>query len=84
MVMGIPAASPGPDDLEGTFFDDRIPRPCQEEAVARSLGSGRGTVVLPTGAGKSLVALLAIRRIGVGACVVVPYLLPLDGTRSWA
>jgi hypothetical protein len=35
-------------------------------------------------AGALLVALLAIRRIGVGAYVVVPYLLPLDGTRSWA
>jgi superfamily II DNA or RNA helicase len=96
-VKGIPEASPGPDELEGSFFDDRIPRPYQEEAVARWLGEadgrgtsapparaqgpgtadagsdgGRGTVVLPTGAGKSLVALLAIRRIGAGTCVVAP------------
>ena len=96
-VKGIPEASPGPDELERAFFDDRVPRPYQEEAVVRWLGEaggggmpappggargagttdagrdgGRGTVVLPTGAGKSLVALLAIRRIGTGTCVVAP------------
>jgi superfamily II DNA or RNA helicase len=71
-VKGVPEASPGPDELEGAFFDDRIPRPYQDEAVSRWVDSGRGTVVLPTGAGKSLVALLAIRRIGAGTCVVAP------------
>jgi superfamily II DNA or RNA helicase len=35
-------------------------------------GGGRGSVVLPTGAGKTLVALMAIQRTGAGACVVAP------------
>jgi superfamily II DNA or RNA helicase len=85
-AKGIAESSPGPDELEHAFFDDRMPRPYQQEALARWLGepasavhsadargpAGRGTVVLPTGAGKTLVALMAIRRIGAGACVVAP------------
>src|SRR5690606_14986967 len=48
-------------------------RPAQREAVERWLGAGRrGTVMLPTGAGKTLVALLAIEHVGAGACIVAP------------
>lgn len=72
-ARGIPESSPPPDELEDAFYDDRSLRPYQQEAVERWLGSeGRGSVVLPTGAGKSLVAIDAIRRGGAGAMVVAP------------
>jgi superfamily II DNA or RNA helicase len=70
---GIPyvgAAEPGDEE---PFFDLRTPRDYQQEALERWLGSGgRGSVVLPTGAGKSFVAVLAIQRTGARACVVAP------------
>jgi superfamily II DNA or RNA helicase len=53
--------------------DERRPRDYQVEALDRWLRSGgRGSVVLPTGSGKSLVALHAIHRTGGRACVVAP------------
>ena len=59
--------------FEAPLLDLREPRPAQEEAVSRWIASGRrGTVVLPTGAGKTLVALLAIHRSECSACIVVP------------
>jgi len=70
---GIDADKASPDSLGTDFFDVRAPRDYQEEAVTRWLAGGsRGTVVLPTGAGKSFLALLAIHRTGAGACVVAP------------
>lgn len=55
------------------LYDPRTPRSYQSDAVERWLGSGgRGTVVLPTGAGKTFVAILAIHRTGGRACVVAP------------
>ena len=55
------------------LLDPRTPREAQQEAVSRWTAAGqRGTVVLPTGAGKTLVAILAIHRAGVNACVIVP------------
>jgi len=70
---GIPEAGPGPDPLDAPFFDPRRPRPYQEEALARwRAQNSRGTVVLPTGSGKSFVALLAVDGGQSGACVVVP------------
>lgn len=49
------------------------PRPYQAEALAAWLGAGgRGTVVLPTGAGKTLLALMAIERLKLRALIVVP------------
>ncbi len=49
------------------------PRVYQTEALAAWLrGGGRGVVVLPTGAGKTVVALMAIERLAVRTLVVVP------------
>lgn len=70
---GIPELSPGPEAMETPLLDPRTPRPYQREALERWVaGGGRGTVVLPTGAGKTLVALMAVERTGAGACVVAP------------
>lgn len=63
----------GPSDLDAPLLDPRTPREYQTEAVTRWDSAGRrGTVVLPTGAGKTLVALLAIDRLRAGACIVAP------------
>ena len=49
------------------------PRPYQEEALTAWLRhEGRGLVVLPTGAGKTVVALMAAARLGLRTLVVVP------------
>lgn len=49
------------------------PRPYQEDALAAWLSAGgRGVVVLPTGAGKTVLALMAIAKLGLRALVVVP------------
>jgi superfamily II DNA or RNA helicase len=54
----------------------------QEAALERWLAAGkRGVVALPTGAGKTLVALAAIARLGVTALCLVPTRLLLD---QWA
>ena len=59
----------------------RSSRPYQREALADWLKEGgRGVVVLPTGAGKSLVALLAIADRQRSALVVAP---TLDLVRQW-
>jgi len=54
----------------------RLPklRPYQEEAISKWLESGgRGIIVLPTGTGKTLVALEIIRRVRAPVLVIVPY-----------
>ena len=49
------------------------PRPYQEEAIAAwARHDGRGVVVLPTGAGKTVVALAIAARLGLRTLVVVP------------
>jgi superfamily II DNA or RNA helicase len=59
----------------------REPRPFQREALAAwSAARGRGVVVLPTGAGKSHVAVMAIAEKGRSALVVAP---TLDLVRQW-
>src|SRR5690606_7684549 len=59
----------------------RQPRPFQQEAVAAwSRNRGQGVVVLPTGAGKSHVAVMAIELKRRSALVVVP---TLDLVRQW-
>ncbi|MGD2068444.1 MAG: DEAD/DEAH box helicase family protein [Gemmatimonadota bacterium] len=70
---GVLEGGAGPDELDAPFFDPRRPREYQREALERwRAAEGRGTVVLPTGSGKSFVALLAIQDVGAGACVVAP------------
>jgi superfamily II DNA or RNA helicase len=70
---GIGEYSEAPDQLDAPLLDPRTPRPYQREAVDRWRASnGRGSVVLPTGAGKTLVALMAIDELRVGACIVAP------------
>jgi superfamily II DNA or RNA helicase len=59
----------------------RTPRPYQKEALDRWLaGDRRGVVVLPTGAGKTQVAIMAIERSKRATLVVVP---TLDLVRQW-
>jgi superfamily II DNA or RNA helicase len=59
----------------------RTPRPYQAEALAAWLGAERrGVVVLPTGAGKTQVAVMAIERSQRATLVVVP---TLDLVRQW-
>ena len=54
----------------------------QEAALAHWQAAGaRGVIALPTGAGKTLVALAAIARLGVAALCLVPTRLLLD---QWA
>src|SRR3712207_1003595 len=49
------------------------PRSYQQEAITRWVDhDGRGVVVLPTGAGKTVVALMAIERTRLRTLVVVP------------
>jgi superfamily II DNA or RNA helicase len=71
---GIAELSPGATtSFDAPLLDPRIPREAQQEALARWHAAGRrGTVVLPTGAGKTLVALLAIRDAATRACIVTP------------
>ena len=60
-------------DLDTPLLDPRTPRPYQREAVTRwRAANARGSVVLPTGAGKTLVALMAIDELRTGACIVAP------------
>jgi len=57
------------------------PRPYQNEALARWLAEGSaGVIVLPTGAGKTLVAAMAIHETGLWTLVVVP---TLDLLQQW-
>ncbi|HJT57208.1 MAG TPA: DEAD/DEAH box helicase [Ktedonobacteraceae bacterium] len=57
------------------------PRPYQEEALTSWLAEGSsGVVVLPTGAGKTLVAAMAIHETGLWTLAVVP---TLDLLQQW-
>lgn len=70
---GAGADASGGGESAPPFFDPRQPREYQREALDRWLGANaRGSVVLPTGAGKSFVAVLAIHETGLNACVVAP------------
>ena len=68
-------------ELERGLHVVRQPRPFQTEALnAWREAKGRGVVVLPTGAGKSHVAVLAIDDKRRSALVVAP---TLDLVRQW-
>jgi superfamily II DNA or RNA helicase len=57
------------------------PRPYQEEALTNWLAAGStGVVVLPTGAGKTFVAAMAIHETGLKALAVVP---TIDLLQQW-
>lgn len=69
------------EELDLSFRASRVPRPFQTEAVdAWTLAKGRGVVVLPTGSGKTHVALLAMERKQRSTLVVAP---TLDLVRQW-
>ena len=71
----------GYGELEAGLRIKRAPRPFQSEALeAWREARGRGVVVLPTGAGKSHVALMAIDDKRRDALVVAP---TLDLVRQW-
>ncbi len=73
-----PASLPGgmeDSDLAGGFRTHMAftPRPYQEDALqAWMAAEARGVVVLPTGAGKTVLALMAIERLKLRTLVVVP------------
>ncbi|MBO8181617.1 MAG: DEAD/DEAH box helicase [Archaeoglobus sp.] len=61
------------------FFEAEFElRDYQEEAVARWMVDRRGVIVLPTGAGKTYVAMEVIRELNVSTLVVVPTLDLVD------
>ena len=64
-----------------TLHDNRQPHSYQVQALDAWLEAGCwGSVVLPTGAGKTFLALQAIGRVGVSTLVVVP---TLDLLHQW-
>lgn len=68
-------ASLADSELEGGYRARLTlePRPYQHDALAAWLGArARGVVVLPTGAGKTVLALMAIERLRLRTLVVVP------------
>ena len=66
--------------LQGNMNDSRRPRPFQQEAVDMWLTHRQGVIVLPTGAGKTFVALMAINAVARSTLVVVP---TLELVRQW-
>ncbi|MCQ5377204.1 MAG: DEAD/DEAH box helicase family protein [Candidatus Methanomethylicia archaeon] len=62
---------------------DVEPRPYQLEALDAWIAAGmRGTVVLPTGSGKTIVGILAIIEVGAPSIVVVPTIDLMEQWRS--
>ena len=66
--------------LEGKMTKRKTPRPFQQEAIDAWLPRRQGLVVLPTGAGKTYVAQMAIEAVSRSTLVVVP---TLELVRQW-
>src|ERR1043165_5030004 len=73
----------GPDQLlEIPLQLSLQPRSYQRDAVRSWLDAdGRGVIVLPTGAGKTVVAMMAIEAVGARTLVVVPTIELLEQWR---
>ncbi len=70
-----------PEEVRSQLELDMVLREYQEEALRRWEGvRGRGVVVLPTGGGKTILALEAIRKFAVKTLIVVP---TLDLLSQW-
>ncbi|NTU84221.1 MAG: DEAD/DEAH box helicase, partial [Chloroflexales bacterium] len=87
-IDGPPALHAADDaDLAGGFRPKLAlaPRVYQVEALEAWLAAaGRGTVILPTGAGKTMLALMAIERLRLRTLVVVPTIELLHQWRAAA
>ncbi|MBN1887377.1 MAG: DEAD/DEAH box helicase family protein [Thermoflexales bacterium] len=71
--QGVRNTIPRWHELALTLYDEREAHSYQREALAAWLASGRwGSVVLPTGAGKTFLALQAIAHTAASTLVVVP------------
>jgi superfamily II DNA or RNA helicase len=80
-AQGIHNTIPRWRDLPLTLRDDRIPHPYQVEALDAWLAADCwGSVILPTGAGKTFLALRAMAATAVSTLVVVP---TLDLLHQW-
>ena len=66
--------------LEGGMKNPKQPRPFQQEALDAWLPRRQGLIVLPTGAGKTYVAQMAIEAVSRSALIVVP---TLELVRQW-
>lgn len=80
-AQGIRNAIPRWHDLPLHLHDDRAPHSYQDEALNAWLTADRwGSIILPTGAGKTFLALRAIAATAVSTLVVVP---TLDLLHQW-
>lgn len=70
-----------PAELKAELRLDMVLRDYQQEALRRWFGAKkRGVIVLPTGSGKTIIALEAIRQLNVKTLIVVP---TIDLLNQW-
>lgn len=80
-AQGVRDGAPRWKTLNLYLADDRTPHPYQSEALAAWLAAGgRGSVILPTGAGKTFLAVRAIAHLDRSTLVVVP---TIDLLHQW-
>ncbi len=71
-----------PAEAKEEIHFDLVLRDYQQEALRRWFGAKmRGVIVLPTGSGKTIIALEAIRQLGVKTLIVVP---TIDLLNQWS
>lgn len=79
--VGVRNSVPRWQHLALTLHDPRTPHDYQSESLAAWRAAGRwGTVVLPTGAGKTFVAIRAVVEAAVSTLIVVP---TIDLLHQW-